>query len=206
MLKSITFLFVSIVAFALVSCKNDTQETTKNDVVTVDATSKAPIKKAAKKELTPDDIALIKSVLARVMTEPQLKKFASYLVTAQLTDQLSSEDKNYIVFGPSDTAIDALSDEKKKFYSNPENFEKLVEMLKTHIVSEGLDEKTLEENLENNGKLNLKTLAGVSLTVTKSGDNIMISDGKGKKVTVVKNSVKGGNGSVFVVDGLLNAD
>ncbi|MBG43379.1 MAG: hypothetical protein CL530_05360 [Aequorivita sp.] len=208
MLKPTSFLILSVFVLLSFSCKNDTQNSEKieSETVAVDTASELPKNRAAKKDLTPQDIAVIKSVMARVMNDGYLKRFASYLVTAELTDLLSSQDGPFTVFGPTDTAIESLADEKRKFYSNPENKAKLVEMLKSHIVEGNFDKTTLMQTIAKSGNAKLKTLAGITLTITKSGEDLIVTDGKGVKAEVIKGSVEGSNGSVYVVDALLNAN
>ena len=208
MLKPTSFLILSVFVLLSFSCKNDTQNSEKieSETVAVDTASELPKNRAAKKDLTPQDIAVIKSVMARVMNDGYLKRFASYLVTAELTDLLSSQDGPFTVFGPTDTAIESLADEKRKFYSNPENKAKLVEMLKSHIVEANFDKTTLMQTIAKSGNAKLKTLAGITLTITKSGEDLIVTDGKGVKAEVIKGSVEGSNGSVYVVDALLNAN
>lgn len=208
MLKPTSFLILSVFVLLSFSCKNDTQNSEKieSETVAVDTASELPKNRAAKKDLTPRDIAVIKSVMARVMNDGYLKRFASYLVTAELTDLLSSQDGPFTVFGPTDTAIESLADEKRKFYSNPENKAQLVEMLKSHIVEGNFDKTTLMQTIAKSGNAKLKTLAGITLTITKSGEDLIVADGKGVKAEVIKGSVEGSNGSVYVVDALLNAN
>ncbi|MAB38139.1 MAG: hypothetical protein CL528_09275 [Aequorivita sp.] len=208
MLKPTSFLILSIIVLLNFSCKNDTQNSDKieSENVAVDTVSELPRNRAAKKDLTPQDIAVIKSVMARVMNDGYLKRFASYLVTAELTDLLSNEDGPFTVFGPTDAAIESLSAEKRKFYSNPENKAQLIEMLKSHIVVGNFDKTTLMQTIDKGGKAKLKTLAGITLMVTKSGEELIVADGKGATAKVIKGSVEGSNGSVYVVDALLNAN
>ncbi|HAV55774.1 MAG TPA: hypothetical protein DCX41_12700, partial [Aequorivita sp.] len=170
------------------------------------AAPELPKKRAAKKDLTEQDIAVIKSVMARVMNDGYLKRFASYLVTAELTDLLSNNSGPFTVFGATDTAIESLPAEKRNFYSNPENKEQLIIMLKSHIVEGNYDKSTLLQTVDKSGKATLKTLAGTTLTITKSGEGLMVSNGKGVNAKVIKGSVGGSNGVVYVVDSLLNTN
>ncbi|CAM3448599.1 fasciclin domain-containing protein [Aequorivita lipolytica] len=208
MLKPITFLFISMFALSIVSCKNDAEDSKKikTETAEINTVQKKPVKRAAKRDLTTEDQAMLKSVMSRVMTEPQLKKFASYIVSAELATQLLNEAGPFTVFGPSNAAIESLTAENKKFYSNPENREKLIEMLKSHIVSGKIDKETLLQTINKNGNAKLKTLSGITITVTKSGEDMVISGGKGAKATIVKGSIEGSNGMVYIVDNLLNAN
>lgn len=206
MLKQVTFLLISMLALLTFSCKNETQDPQKLEIesVVADTVQKTPVKKAAKKDLTPEDIAVIKSVMARIMAEPQLKKYASYIVTAEMGTMLSEDKDTYTVFAPSTAAFEFLTAQKKKFYAMPDNKPKLGEMLKSYIVQGKIDKETLLQTINKSGKAKLKTLSGATLTATKSGEDIIIADRKGVKVKVLKGSIEGSNGVVYVVDGLLN--
>ncbi len=204
MQKLFTILLISIFTFLFVSCKNEIN-TDKTENTNAEITDK-PSKRAQKRELTQADIAEINSVMSRVMSNPSLQKFASYLVTADLANMLSAEEGPYTVFAPSSSALESFTVEKKKFYANPENKAKLEEMLKSHIVEGIMDNQNLLKAINKSGKTKLQTLAGVTLTASKVGDDIVIADGKGGKATIVNDGVTGSNGVVFVVDGVMNAN
>ncbi|MCG2418142.1 fasciclin domain-containing protein [Aequorivita sp. F47161] len=207
MLKPITFLSIFMIALLAVSCKNDTPKDKNIDAEkpTTQIAPATPVKRAAKKDLTPEDIAELKSVMVRVMTEAKLKKFASYLVTAELTNKLTGEGP-FTVFAPTNAALEAMGAEKTLFYSNTENRAKLVEMLKTHIVTRKVDKETLLQAIDKSGKVNLETLAGTTLTATKSGEDIVISDAKSGKASVLNNGVEASNGVMFMINGVLGTN
>lgn len=189
-----------------VSCKNEAKKEEAVKTPTVVISEKPPVKRAPKKELTPKDVEMVNSVMARIMATPETKKYASYLVTAEMVTTLSEDKGPFTVFAPTTTALESLTAEKKKFYAIAENRPKLVEMLQSYIVKGKMDKETLMQTINKNGKAKLKTLAGVTLTATKVDESIVISDGKGAKVTVTKGSIDASNGVVYVVDGLLNAN
>lgn len=205
MQKPITFLLISIFALLAVSCKNETKDSQKIETenAVVDTLQNLE-QRAPKKDLTPEDIAMLKSVMSRVMNEPKLKKYASYLVTAGMGTMLSEDKGPFTIFAPTTAALESLTAEKKKFYASPDNMPKLEEMLKSYIVMGKMDRETLLLSITKNGKAKLKTLAGVTLTATKSGDDIIISDGKGANAKVEKGSVESSNGVIYIIDGTLN--
>ncbi|SRX54076.1 fasciclin domain-containing protein [Aequorivita sp. CIP111184] len=205
MQKLSTFLLISTFTFLIVSCKNEAK-TEKMENANVEVAEKAVVKRAEKRDLTAADIEEINSVMSRVMTTPELKKYASYIVTAKLADMLSTGKGSYTVFAPSNAAIESLTVKQKKFYATPENIAKLEEMVKSHIVEGTMDKENLLKAIDKNGKVKLKTLGGITLTASRAGDNISISDAKGGKVSIVKEDILGSNGVVFVVDGVMNAN
>lgn len=208
MQKPFTFLVISMCVLLMFSCKNETQDNKKAEAESaiVDTVQKPPVKRAPKKNLTPEDIAMVESVMSRVMSEPLLKKYASYLVTAGMGIMLSEDKGPFTVFAPSTIAFEAFTAEKKIFYAMPENKQKLEDMLKSYIVQGKIDKETLLQTINKSGKAKLKTLSGVTLTATKSGEDIVISNGKGVSVKMIKGSIEGSNGAVYVLDGILNAN
>lgn len=208
MQKPFIFLFLTMFTLLIFSCKNETQQVKKIEAksAVADTIQKPPVKRAPKKDLTSEDIAMLKSVMARIMNEPQLKNFASYLVTADLANQLSNETGPYTVFGPTTAALASLTAEKKIFLSSPENIAKLEELLKSHIVVGKMDRATLLQTINKSGKAKLKTLAGNILTATKSGDDIILTNAKGTTAKILKGSIESSNGVVYLVDGVLNAN
>jgi len=205
--KPITFLYISLFALLAISCKNEAKNTNTSEVENINTEiTQTPVKRAAKKDLSPEDVAMLKSVMSRVMYENKLKKFTSYIVTAELTNQLANEEGPFTVFAPSNASFESLPAEKVKFYANPENRSELEEMLKSHIVVGKMDNETLLQNVRKNGKTKLKTLAGNTITASQSGEVLTITDAKGGKATILNNGTEASNGVVYMVDGVLNAN
>lgn len=200
MQKPILFILFSIFISVTISCKNETKEELP---VT---TEKPVVKRAEKKVLTPEDIEKINSLMVQTMRENELKKFTSFIVTAGLKDLLAENKGPFTVFGPSTAAVEAMSPEKLKFFSNPINLSKLEEMLKSHIVEGKMTKTDLMEKLKKSGKIKLKTVSGITLTATKSGDDVIIADGKGVKATIRKSDIDASNGVLHVVDAVLNVN
>jgi len=199
------YLVISIFAIMIVSCKNETK-TTEMEKETVKVTDVPKEDWAKKKVLTEEDRMEISSVMFRIVDEQDLKKFASYCVTAELTGMLSTEKGPFAIFAPSNSALESLPAERKKFYANPENKLQLQEMLKSHIVAGKINKEDLLKDITKNGKATLKTLGGVTLTASKVGEDILISDGKSGKAKIQKSDILGSNGVVFVLDGAMNAN
>ncbi|NGX83717.1 fasciclin domain-containing protein [Aequorivita sp. KMM 9714] len=208
MQKLLSLIFVFLFIFLAASCKNENQEV--NSLESVNTTNeeiqKSELNRAPKKALTPEGIAISKSIMSQIMNERDLKRFASLIVTAEMATQLTKDGGAYTVFGPSNTALDSLADKNNKFYSKQENLDKLIDLLKSHIVEGEHSKESLSESISKSGKLKLKTLSGTSLILTKADDKIIISDNKGMKVKVLKGGEKGSNGTSYVVDGVLTAN
>lgn len=204
MVKSTSILYALMVCLLITSCKDETKK--QDPVVDKEVPTEAPVMdatpRAEKRVLTEEDRSLLQSVMARIINNSGLKKFASYTVTAQLPDTLSAKG-NYIVFAPNNAAFNALSESKVAFYSNVENLGELSNLLKSHIIvgeTNGIDFKN---NWPKEGKTTVKTMSGKTLTVKKTADKIEVSDSKSKKAVVVNNEVNASNGMVYVIDKVL---
>lgn len=208
MQKLLPLIFVFLFIFLAASCKNENHEVNSFESVntTNEEIQKSELNRAPKKALTPEDVAISKSVMSQIMNERDLKRFASLIVTAEMATQLTKDGGVYTVFGPSNTAIDSLAIKNNKFYSKQENLDKLKDLLRSHIVEGEYSRESLSESISKSGKLKLKTLSGTSLTLTKVDDKIIISDNKGMKVNVLKGGEKGSNGTSYVIEGVLKAD
>ncbi len=204
MTKYNAFLLISVFMLLLGSCKNEEKEQKPETLVQTDVPI---VKRAEKRDLTPEDVERINSVMTRLMSTPELKKYSSFLVTAGLTEELSNQAGPFTILAPSDAAFDSLDVEKRKFYLNPKNKEDLVRLLNSHIVEGNLDSSTLLQDIKSHsGKLMLKTRAGGSLTASTRNLDIIISDGNGEKAVMVKSDINGSNGVVHVIDAVLNTN
>lgn len=204
MYRQIGLLFILIAALLAISCKDEGKSAPVENKSLEVVAEKPVTEKIERRELTPAEKEKANSVMSRLIVIPESKKFARYLVTANLTDILTDDKGPLWVFAPSNASIEALSIERRKFYSNKGNLSKLQDILKSHIVKRGLNDEDFLQALKKDGKLKLKTLDGITLTATESDDKIVISDEKGGKATIQKTDVKASNGQVFIIDGVLN--
>ncbi len=197
--KRLAVLFV--IALAVMSCKNDTKE----DVKVEDAVVKtAPEKvKKVKKELTVEEKEQLNSVMSKLMITDETKMFASALVSTGLTDMLSKKKGPYTIFAPSTKAFDSLAIEKRKEILNVKNKEMLSTLLKNHIVEGNVSSSALLQKSKGNDKT-MKTLGGATLTVTKQGSDIVITDSNGEEAILGKSDITGSNGVVHVIDNVLS--
>lgn len=204
MLRPIKFLSISLLVLLAIACKQKGEDAKGSDAGNINTEiSENATKRASKKELTPEDIAMLKSVMSKVMSDVELKKFTSYTITAELVDNLANQDGPFTVFAPSNKAFELLSPEQIKFYASPENKSGLAEMLKSHIVLGKLDSETIFQNIQKNGTAKFKTMDGNTLTASKSGDAILLSDSKGNKARVLDDGTEASNGIVYTIDGVL---
>ncbi|MBT0609086.1 fasciclin domain-containing protein [Aequorivita echinoideorum] len=196
-------LLVFILVTSAFSCKNDVKDETPTSQE--DTTQVPP--KAEKKELTEKDVSQINSVMSRLMSAEESKKYTSFLVSAGLTEVLSNEAGPFTILAPANEAFDSLAPEKMQFLLNPANKENLSKLLKSHIVEGKYDSATMVQSIKkNSGKLMLKTLDGSSLTASTRDMDIIITDQKGTKAVMIKSDINGSNGVVHVISKVLNVN
>jgi uncharacterized surface protein with fasciclin (FAS1) repeats len=186
-------LAVSIISACKEEVKTDTDTIPDEEVVTEVPERKAPTK---------ESIAQTNSVMARVMSTKESMAFASYLITAEVSEQMLKEEGPFTIFAPSDEAFKTMDPERVKSLTIVENKPLLVGMVKSHIVEGNYDSVALFQALKN-GNVTLTTISGEKLTVRKKGNEIQVSDSKGTVSTVGKSDIQASNGVVHVVDAVL---
>lgn len=121
-----------------------------------------------------------------------LSLFNQAVMSTGLTDSLSASGP-YTIFAPSNEAFNALDEGKLDELMKPENKDKLVSVLKHHIVSGAIASTSLQD-----GQM-LPTLAGSELEVSVSSDSLVTINGAGVSQTATEAS----NGVVYVIDEVL---
>ena len=187
--------------FTLLSCKSDKKQTAApvEEVVADTIASKVTA------ERTPETIAQSNSVMARLMMTKETSRLASYMVTADLANTLLKGEGPYTLFAPENTAFEALDEAAIKELPLQQNRQALLSMLQGHLVVGSYDSVQIAQQLEV-GKLELTTVAGTKLTLSKIGIDIIVKDSSGKRAKIGKSDILASNGVVHVVDKLLNKD
>jgi uncharacterized surface protein with fasciclin (FAS1) repeats len=122
---------------------------------------------------------------------------------AGLVETLNS-DGPFTVFAPTDDAFAALPDGTVDNLLKPEMKDDLSGLLTYHVVSGNVDAASLTKMIQdNNGTATLDTVNGGTLTASVEDGNVVITDAKGGKATVIVADVKQSNGVVHAVDAVL---
>lgn len=199
--RAICLLGITVVLF---SCKNETKSASP-DGETILA-KKEVVETPEKKDLSVEEKNQVNSVLMKAMVTPELKSFVSLMVSAGVTDMLAKNQGPFTIFAPSNEALKTLGDATMKGYLNPENKANLEKLINSHIVKADLDSTVLVQKIKSgNGSYALKTLSGETLTASREGTNIVLTDAAGTKATIGKSDITGGNGVVHVLDNVLGA-
>ena len=132
-----------------------------------------------------------------------LKTLVAAVGAAGLVDTLKGAGP-FTVFAPDDDAFKKLPEGTVETLVKPENKAKLAGILTYHVVAGKMDTAELSKAIEaGGGKAKLKTVAGGSLTASKEGDSIVLTDATGRKATVSQADVYQSNGVAHVIDTVL---
>ncbi len=122
---------------------------------------------------------------------------------AGLVETLSGKGP-FTVFAPTNAAFAALPAGTVDGLLKPEAKATLTGILTYHVVAGNLDAAAVVKAItDGHGKAVVKTVQGASLTATLEGKNVVLTDDKGGKATVVAADLKSGNGVVHVIDHVL---
>ncbi len=110
----------------------------------------------------------------------------------------------FTVFAPTNEAFAALPSGTVNTLLKPANKAKLTMILEYHVVSGKYDTSRLEALIQkDNGKAMLPTVAGPDLTFTMSGNNVDVTDAKGRTAEITIANVNQSNGVIQVVNKVL---
>jgi uncharacterized surface protein with fasciclin (FAS1) repeats len=109
------------------------------------------------------------------------------------------------VFAPTNEAFAALPAGTVDTLLKAENKAALTKVLTYHVVPGRYDMMALAQNIKNTpgGRISLKTAEGELLTISESGNTLMVTDQKGGTARVTIPDVYQSNGVIMVVDKVL---
>jgi uncharacterized surface protein with fasciclin (FAS1) repeats len=111
----------------------------------------------------------------------------------------------YTVLLPTNAAFDKLPAGTLENLQKPEQKGQLTGLLTYHILPGVVLAEDIGKAIDNaKGKAVLATMGGETVTATKDGDKIVLTDGAGNKANVVKADEKRSNGIVHEIDGVLS--
>lgn len=115
-----------------------------------------------------------------------------------------SDGGPFTVFAPTDTAFAKLPDGTVATLVKPESKEALTGILTYHVVGGRITSEMILGyiNDSHDGIARIKTLAGGILEARLSGENIVVTDAKGRATAVTTADVSTSNGIIHVTDGV----
>lgn len=110
----------------------------------------------------------------------------------------------FTVFAPTNAAFDKLPSGTVQTLLKPENKATLTGILTYHVVAGRLSKASIAKAIKaGNGKAELKTVQGGTLTITMNGDKVKLTDEKGGSAYVTIADVFQKNGVIHVIDGVV---
>jgi len=110
----------------------------------------------------------------------------------------------FTVFAPTNAAFDKLPKGTVESLLKPENKAKLAKILTYHVVSGNLDAAAVVAAIKKgNGKAVLTTVSGGTLIGSLEGEKVKLTDESGNSSFVIVADLKGSNGVVHVIDGVV---
>lgn len=144
-----------------------------------------------------------KTIVENAVNSPIHKTLVAAVKAGGLVDTLNSPGP-FTVFAPTDDAFAKLPAGTVDTLVKPENKETLDKILTYHVVPGRISSKQLEAMIKKGGgKTMLKTVQGEDLTLTMSGNRIMLTDAKGGMAVITTADVYQSNGVIDVIDTVL---
>ncbi len=110
----------------------------------------------------------------------------------------------FTVFAPTNAAFDKLPAGTVETLLKPENKAKLAGILTYHVVAGKFTAKNVIALIKKgNGKAELKTVQGGTLTASLSEGKVVLTDENGGTATVTSANIISSNGVIHVIDGVV---
>jgi uncharacterized surface protein with fasciclin (FAS1) repeats len=149
------------------------------------------------------DMYPTKTIVENAANSPIHKTLVAAVKAAGLVDTLNSTGP-FTVFAPTDDAFAKLPAGTVDTLVKPENKDTLVKILTYHVVAGKISSRQLVAMIKKgNGKAELKTVQGQTLSASLSGNNVILTDAKGGNATITTADVFQSNGVIHVIDTVL---
>lgn len=144
-----------------------------------------------------------KDVVDIAISSPDHTTLVAAVKAADLVTTLKG-DGPFTVFAPTNAAFAKLPAGTVDNLLKPENKATLAGILTYHVVSGNLDAKAVVAAIKSGkGKAVLTTVNGAKLTASMDKDKVKLTDESGNAMYVTATDLKGSNGVVHVIDGVL---
>ena len=122
---------------------------------------------------------------------------------ADLVGTLKGEGP-FTIFAPTNEAFGALPKGTVESLLEPDNKDQLVKVLTYHVVAGTIDANAVVGAIKKgNGKAQLTTVEGGKLTASMKDGKVMLTDENGGTAFVTATDLKGSNGIIHVIDGVV---
>ena len=135
------------------------------------------------------------SIVEIAAANPDFSTLVTAVKAAGLADTLSGPGP-YTVFAPTNEAFAKLPAGTLDTLLQPANKQQLTDILTYHVVPGAVMAKDVKAGP-------VTTVNGATFTVSTSGSDVIITDGKGNKSKIVKTDIVASNGVIHVIDTVL---
>ncbi len=144
-----------------------------------------------------------KNIVENAMNSKDHTTLVAAVKAAGLVDTLEGPGP-FTVFAPTNEAFDKLPAGTVDTLVKPENKDQLTKILTYHVVPGKLTTKDIMKLIKKgDGKAELKTVQGETLTASTQDGKIVLTDQKGGTATITIPNVIQSNGVIQVVDSVL---
>ena len=144
-----------------------------------------------------------KNIIENAVNSKDHTTLVAAVKAAGLVDTLSGAGP-FMVFAPTNAAFDMLPKGTVETLLKPENKEKLVKILTSHVVGKAVMSDAIGKMVDDDkGAHPVKTLSGATLIVKKANGKLTLTDESGGVATVTIADVKQSNGVIHVIDHVL---
>lgn len=144
-----------------------------------------------------------KDVVDVAIGSPDHTTLVAAVKAADLVATLKSAGP-FTVFAPTNAAFNKLPEGTVANLLKPENKAQLAKILTYHVVSGNLDAAAVLDAIKKgNGKVELTTVSGGKLTASLDMGKVKLTDESGNSAYVTATDLKGSNGVVHVIDGVV---
>lgn len=134
---------------------------------------------------------------------PDFTTLVAAVGAAELVETLSG-DGPFTVFAPTNAAFGLLPAGTVENLLKPENKATLASILTYHVVADKVDAATVIEKINSNGgKFEVTTVQGGKIILSLTDGNVILTDEKGAKSTVVIADVAASNGVIHAIDAVV---
>lgn len=141
-----------------------------------------------------------KTIVAIAASNEKFTTLVAAVKAAELLETLNSEGP-FTVFAPINDAFAKLPEGTVASLLKAENKETLTSILTYHVVSgKFMAADVIKAINANNGEFKIATVQGGILTASLSGANVILTDAKGNKSTIVIADVDASNGVIHAID------
>jgi uncharacterized surface protein with fasciclin (FAS1) repeats len=144
-----------------------------------------------------------KNIVENAVNSKDHTTLVAAVKAADLVATLTS-DGPFTVFAPTNAAFGNLPEGTVETLLKPENKKQLQTVLTYHVIAGNFTASDVVAAIEKgNGKAELKTVSGGTLTAMLDGKSVKIEDANGNVATVTIADVNQSNGVIHVVDTVL---